>query len=302
MTENRTIVRTRDALKLSPEAVRMLDDLGRGQNIAEPSNYPGSMAFGDHAIAYLSNAVGTCKDQGSDDFRVYSGLYQVRHGLELWLKCVNQNALLNRALRAIATDGNKFDDVVKAADQVDKWGEGKKHLQRALCVYRNAREDGLSAPASWHQNMDLASAERAITYMRAHGSQPRSYFAILWCPLVGGHKLLRLLERAKDHIADMDEHAGYVITVYGLSKPLGLADIVSACELFTGLDPEGDAFRYPTSRTGEWYLQIPPISLEALARLAQNLESTFSCYESLMNDAYEHATLATPFPWYPSLF
>jgi hypothetical protein len=125
---------------------------------------------------------------------------------------------------------------------------------------------------------------------------------MLWCPLVRSHQLLPLLERAKNYITDMDDSAAYVITAYGLSKPMGLAEIVSACELFMALDPNGDAFRYPTSPTGEWYMQVPPISLEALARLAGDLEQTVRCYSSLMSDAYEHATLRRPFPSYPSFF
>jgi hypothetical protein len=56
------------------------------------------MAFNSHARAYLNNAAAICEDTGMSDYRIFMALYGIRHGIELWLKCVWSNERIDRAL------------------------------------------------------------------------------------------------------------------------------------------------------------------------------------------------------------
>lgn len=100
----------------SPLAAKLIAHLQRegseGGEFGIPSITPGENALALHAEAYLSNAAQLCHENPVHDFSVFGALYCLRHGLELWLKYVVQNNMIDRTLWAIFEDDARTLDAV----------------------------------------------------------------------------------------------------------------------------------------------------------------------------------------------
>lgn len=274
---------------LTDAAETLLLKLQAGDNIAEPTNYPGSLCFNDHAIAYLNNAVSICKSNDAIDFRVFAAFYAIRHGMELWLKCTIQNQLIDEILEAIGDSSTDLNCIIKEF-QLGK--EQTKGFVSALCAMHNVMVNNIVYPECWEADITDAHANRAIEFMRDNRKTPRSRF--LWIPQVHGHELFGLWDKAKPRIADVHHRAIEQANWTGLGHPSAVEDLEVVCQLLGGLDETGDVFRYPMSFHGEWYLRLPHVSMDRLAELAQALEDTVRAHDSLLEEAYSLSSFGCP--------
>src|SRR5690554_2025537 len=78
----------------------ILSELQRGKHIAMLSVYLSSLVFSEHVRMYFENAKHLCVGSASD-FNVWGVLYGIRHGLELWLKCLIRNRIIDRFLESV---------------------------------------------------------------------------------------------------------------------------------------------------------------------------------------------------------
>jgi hypothetical protein len=271
--------RDRSSTGLSSDAKALLARLQTGSTFAVPSVYPSALAFNDHAIAFLNNAAAMCRTGDMDDFRIFGALYCMRHGLELWVKGIVQNATIDKVIDELVYSSKSLADIMIA---VDLKGRAAKQLEHALCVLRNATEDGLKFPENHERNMGTPWAERAIALIRKRGELPRYEIGTLWSVPVSGHGLTSLWQRARADAAsiyfDVAQHARYT----GEAQPMTPEHVGATCELLDRWDADGDAFRYPSSLDGDWHFDLPHLNLERLGALADELESTVRAYDSFM--------------------
>jgi hypothetical protein len=285
--------------ELTPNAKALLAELRNGANVANPPANIGEFAYSALAQAFFSNARGLCRDDGLSDFRVYGALYSLRHGLELMLKCIVRNDLMDTTLGALMTAAPSFDDVCRrlALDAREKKRE-RKLLQQSLCTIRNVIEDELTFPDSRTKNIDAASADRAVRFLQKNPNLPRDRFAIAWSSTAFGHDLSDLWAQATSTVEAMAADAKSIAQEIGFPPPLAKPEIERIVELLAALDDGGDGFRYPSSLDGAWYVELPAVSLEALGALASELESTCSVFESVREHCYGMATIGHPTPQY----
>ncbi len=156
--------------ELTPNARTLLAKLGDGSNVADAPANVGAFAYSTLARAFLSNARRLCLDDHMSDFRVYGALYSMRHGLELLLKCIARNDLIDTMLRSVMTIGQPFGDVCTSLKLERKT---KTSFQQALCTMRNILEDGITFPDCRTKNIDLPSTERALEFLRKNPDLPR---------------------------------------------------------------------------------------------------------------------------------
>src|SRR4051812_39580396 len=108
-----------------------------------------------------------CRDVGMDDFRIFGALYQIRHGIELWLKCISRNVMIDRALASIfRPESSSFEEVVEATQQTSK--HARQQLRKAVCVLRNVLEDRVVFPDCHRVRIDDHWANKALAFMREH--------------------------------------------------------------------------------------------------------------------------------------
>lgn len=285
--------------ELTPNAKALLAELRNGANVANPPANIGEFAYSALAQAFFSNARGLCRDVGLSDFRVYGALYSLRHGLELMLKCIVRNDLMDTTLRALMTAGFSFADVCKklGLEGREKKRE-RKLLQQSLCTIRNVLEDGLTFPDCRTKNIDAASAERAVRFLQQNPNLPRNRFGIVWSSTAFGHDLSDLWAQATSTIEAMAADAKRHAQEIGFPPPLTKVEIERIVELLAALDDGGDGFRYPSSLEGAWYVELPVLSLEALGALVSKLESTCNVFESVREHCYSMATIGHPTPQY----
>lgn len=283
-------------LDLSPTARGLLAELsdGDGADIAVPSVYAGAMALATHAMAYLDVASQLCTEPRSHDFAVFGAFYGIRHGLELWLKCMVINDMIDRALEAIVNGAADLDAVSTAVGPLNK--KQREHLCRSVCALRNVNEDRIIAPDCYTKNISEADAVRAIAYVKHNGGQPRYMLGYTWSVPVPGHGLQVLWQKAQPTIAELHTAVESSAQMSGCGHPASLQRLAAAIEMLDKLDPDGDAFRYPSSLTGNWNTQLPCVSLPALGRLAEEIQETVLGYESLMTEAYSFSKLRSPWP------
>ena len=268
-------------IQLTGPARQLLASLrgGEGDRIAEPKNYPGVQAFGDHAQIYFNNAGTLCESGHAVDFAVFGALYCLRHGLELWLKGFAQNQVLNDVLDAIA-DGKTLDEVVEVAQR----GCSKKYhaarrdeLIKALCVLRNV-DKGLRHPECHQVEIGEQFARERLSEGIGHESEAFT-LALAWPISMGGHDLGVLWEQTKEIVRGNYARAQSNNVMYIGGELLPPEKVEALCALLGAWDKDGDAFRYPCSLTGDWYFHLPSLNLRALGELASAMESTLLCYE-----------------------
>lgn len=283
-------------LELSPAASELLGELsdGDGADIAVPSVYAGNTALATHAMAYLEVASQLCSATRSHDFAVFGAFYGIRHGLELWLKCMVINDMLDRTLEAISNGAADLDALSIAAGPLDK--KQREHLCRSLCALRNLNEDGIVAPACYTMNISEADAVRAIAYIQQNGGQPRYMLGYAWSVPVRGHSLQTLWQKAQPMIRELHSAVESSAQMSGCGHPTSIERLAAAIELLDKLDPDGDAFRYPSSLTGNWNTQLPCVSLPALGALAEEIQETVLGFDLLMTESYSFSKLRSPWP------
>jgi hypothetical protein len=278
---------------LARDLLRELRD-GDGADIAVPSVYAGPMALATHALAYLDVASQLCTEPRSHDFGVFGAFYGIRHGLELWLKCMIINDMIDRTLEAISNGAVDLDAVATIIGPLSK--KQREHLCRSLCAMRNLDQNRIVAPACSTKNVSEADAVRAIAHVRKRGQEPRYMLGYTWSVPVPGHALLPLWQSAKPMINWLRPAVESNAQRTGCGEPISTERLVATIELFDKLDPDGDAFRYPSSLTGSWNTQLPYVSLRALGSLADEIEQTVLGYDSLLTESYSFSTLRSPRP------
>lgn len=171
----------------------------------------------------------------------------------------------------------------------------KDLLCLSLCALKNNWVDRLKYPDVWTANVEPQSAVRAIQEVRINGSKPRNAFARFWCVPVPGHSVRELWEQGRDTLTELRP------AVVASNRRVGggsvnLQEMEAAVDFVDYYDQDGDAFRYPASLTGKWYLHLPPVNLSRLGVLASRLEQTVRDYTCLLDEAYESSTLRCPEP------
>jgi hypothetical protein len=280
---------------LTLEAEALLAQLRVGGNVAQPSANVGEFAYSTLARAFLSNAHGLCADVGLSDFRVYGALYSLRHGLELMLKCIVRNDLIDETLRAMMTPGVSFEDV---CNKLKLKKLERTQLLVAICAMRNVLEDRIIHPDCYTKNVDAPSAARALRFARQNPDIERNRFAVVWTSTAFGHDLAELWTMAKPTVDSFAGDARRHAQEIGFPAPFTSRDLDPIVKLLGALDDGGDGFRYPSSLSGAWYAALPTLSLEALGRLIKRLESTCTVFESIREHCYSMATLGRPTPQY----
>ncbi len=285
----------------SPLAAKLIGHLQRegsaGGEFGIPSVTPGENALSHHAEAFLSNAAQLCHENPVHDFSVFGALYCLRHGLELWLKYIIQNNMMDRTLGAIFEDDASTLDAVAGELGINGKEDKKRKalLCRSLCALKNHWVDRLKYPEVWEANIAPQYAVRAIQEVRVKGSRPRNAFARFWCVPVPGHSVRALWEQARDTLVELRPAVVANNHRFG-GGSANLGEMEAAIDFVDYYDPDGDAFRYPTSLTGKWYLHLPPVNLQRLGVLASRLEQTVRDYTHLLDEVYEFSTLRYPEP------
>lgn len=280
---------------LSSSAKQLLNQLreGEGSDIGVPSVYAGAMAFSSHAEAYFSNAARLCEEPDAHDFCVFGALYGIRHGLELWLKALLINNMIDDALESIV-EGACCSEKVAHALKLDS--KQKQHQFRSLCILRNACEDGLVYPECVEKNIDPSSADRAVCFIRQNGHLEWYKLAYAWTVPTPGHGIQELWAKVRQWVEELhpavSAHASYT----GCGSPMSREELGAVCELVHHWDPGGDTFRYPLALDGRWNIGLPALSLKALGELARSLQGTALGYESLLTESYGFSKLRSPRP------
>lgn len=286
---------------LSDEAKALLTQLQVGDNIADPRSSIGAFAYSLHAQAFFSNAIALCNYDGMSDFRVYGALYSVRQALELMLKCIVRNEMIDNTLRLIMKPGQSFDDVCDDLYREDS-KNGKKAkktlLMHAICMLRNVLEDQIIYPDCHKKNINLDFAERALNYLRMTPDLPREQFATAWSSSAFGHVLINLWRVAAPTIEMFASDARRHAVEIGFEPPLASLELKPIIDLLGALDDGGDGFRYPSSLSGAWYVAVPSLSLEALKALVGRLQSTCTVFRLVREYRYSMATIGQPTPQY----
>jgi hypothetical protein len=278
---------------------RLLASLQDGMDISEPALYQNSLAQSDYSVIFTSNASELVDNTAMTDFAVPGALYMIRHGLELWLKCILANRDLDRLLKLITQEDLSFDDlcahdVMTAGRTVRLQNANAAALRRGLCIMRNVLEDGLRYPECRHKRMETRYADRALTFLRRNPSTPRKRLGVLYVPLIGGHELFRLWEQAEPYIHDLRRGAQHHAEDVGGGAPLELGHTKELCAFLHHLDPDGDALRYPFSLTGGWHDHQLRLSLKSVGKLARELTESTRSYTGYRGEVYVHTTVSDP--------
>jgi hypothetical protein len=245
-------------------------------------------------MAYLDLASQLCTEPRSHDFAVFGAFYGTRHGLELWFKCMIINEMIDRTLEAISDGAADVDAVVTIIGPLSK--KQREHLCRSLCALRNVDEYKIVAPDCYTRNVSEADAARAIAHVKKHGQKPRYMLGYTWSVPIPGHSLQTLWQKAKPMIVELRSAVESNAQHSGCGHPTSVERLDAAIELFDKLDPDGDAFRYPSSLTGNWNTQLPCVSLPALGGLAREIQETVLGYDSFLTESYSFSKLRSPRP------
>ena len=281
--------------KLTPDAVALLEVLRTGDNFSQPTPSYGSFAYSAHAEVFFSNAIALCNEDGMSDFRVYGALYSLRHGIELMLKCISRNDRIDEMLRVLMRPNLRFAD---ACGQLKLDKKPKAALMRAVCIARNVLEDRIHHPKCQQINIGESFADHALEYFRQNPTTPRDRFTLVWPFATRGHDLVELWEEASPVIDSFVSDARRHAIEIGYPPPLTIAELKPIIDLLAAMDDGGDGFRYPSSISGEWYMEAPQLSLSSLRTLAESVKSTCKVFESVREECYSLATLRNPSPQY----
>lgn len=277
------------------EAIALLDDLQHGSSLAVPSVRLDSLAFSHHAHLYFDNAAMLCRTRAMDDFRAFGALYQLRHGLELWLKCLLRNKMIDSFLASLYKEPGS----PTLEGLADLLGLGSKEQQRelraSLCAFRNVTIDRLPYPRCWEVRMEWRWAEKALIHLKDMGNEPRGSFAIFWRVSLPGHDLHALWKEIDAEVRDMH----YSASRHGREAfdPMPSVERIEAiCTLLHHYDKDGDAFRYPISLGGKWHHGLPSLNIEAVGRLSSELANATGSFALLRSEVYGEARLRDPWP------
>lgn len=282
--------------EISPQASALLAELQHGSNLAVPSVYPGSLAFSDHARLYFDNAAALCRTGAMDDFRVFGVLYHLRHGLELWLKCLLRNKMIDGFLARLYEDPAESLDLERVSNSLGLEPKQQKDLRASLCAFRNVGVDGMIYPECWKVRMESHWADRALVHLRGTGDEPRDSFAVFWRVRLPGHDLQALWEETGASVRGMHYPAScHARESFGALPSVGRIEAI--CSLLHHYDADGDAFRYPVSLAGKWHYGLPSLSLEALGGLSSELANAVGSFASFRGEVYSKAKLRDPWPY-----
>lgn len=283
---------------LSQSAKEILRELQTGENIAEPSVYPGSLAFSEHARLYLENAE-NLSGAATTDFAVFGVLYCIRHGLELWLKCFLRNFHIDQFLSGVAHQPEiKLGELIQSlkADGLHSKADGISagSIRDVISIMRKVLEDEESFPecrkgSKW--------ADKGLDYLRENRELPRQRFASLWtgCGL-RSHDLVTLWDAgAGREINDFYSQARSFPNEF-FENMTPRDRIRGVCDFFAHYDQEGEAFRYPLSNDQDWHFDLPSLSLDALAALASEFAQSVTAFQTLRRELYTIATIGNPRP------
>lgn len=253
---------------------------GDGRDIAEPNIYPGVDAFSDHAQTYFSNAASLCEHHNGHDFAVFGVLYGLRHGLELWLKWIIQNEVLAQVVGASRRKPDLAALIVVAQSTCDESKrrerqQRKDQLIKALCVMRNV-DAHILHPRCQIENIGESFAQEQLS----KGTIDRYRLQLSWPVPIHGHDL-RSLWKDAELLVDIGHDDACLRAMYsGTGDPLTPRQIGAVCDLLGTWDKDGDAFRYPCSLGGAWYMHLPPLDLRALQKLAVGMEATVLAHKA----------------------
>jgi hypothetical protein len=286
-----------DQKDLPENAKALLAKLQKGPNVAVPSVYVHCLAFSDHAQLYLDNAVSMCRQDGADDFRVFGVLYCLRHGLELWLKCLLRNRQIDLFLaEAFNEPGLDFEGLMSSLGFKRK---EKRPFQRALCTMRNVLVDGISLPDQdpTRVRQEVRWANKGLDHLRATPELQRDRFAML-CPVrLPTHSLESAWEATADLVESFSDAGRGIGQQLDVQARVSSSEFEALVALLQHYDPNGDAFRYPVSLDGNWHGDLPPLSLDALRDLAERARDTVLFFQVVRHVAYERATVSKASPF-----
>lgn len=283
--------------QVTKEAEELFSQLKIGTNIADPSSNIGSFAFSSHAIAFLNNAVALCKNDNVSDFRVYGALYFLRHGIELMLKCLARNQMIDVTLSVLMTPHQSFE---VSCNKLHLKNKQKIILMHSLCVIRNVLKAKIIRPKCYNVNIDDDFANDALEYLRQNPNIPREIFAATWASSSFGHELVELWGKAEPIINDIIIGARRYAIEVGYKPPLSASELKPLIDLLASLDDGGDGFRYPSSIDGGWYtISVQGLSLEALQALINKIENTCLVFLDFRENRYSQSTIGQPYPFYP---
>lgn len=283
--------------ELTPGARQLLEQLREGNNIAEPRNYLASAGYVNLARATINNAVALCSTNSCDDFRIFSALYAVRHGLELWLKALVIDVEIDRILDGV-TQGKTYEElqtIVREDRTENERKAAKSGLMRSLCQFRNLAS-GLRYPEFREREIAHQFCDEGIAELRAATKKWRSRFVSAWAVPVAGHRLVPLWARGRERFSEATYRARDENQEGIGGELLEEEEVSAACELFGALDPLGDAFRYPSSLSGGGLHRTQSISLEALGKFASRLDDTVNAYGCALDEGYSNSTVGCPGP------
>jgi len=269
-------------------AKSLLQTLQSGDHVAVPSVYVHSLAFSDHATLYFDNAVAICRLDGKPDYRIFTALYNMRHGMELWLKCLVRNHLIDRFLsHSFRFPKSTVEEVGNALKLSKKQGS---QFQQTLCCLRNTLVDEITYPDKdpWKECSGPIYAQEGLDFMRKNPSLQRFYFAAICRVQIAGHDLSKLWDGADSLLRSYFYDAERASELGGEEKTRQTPQEIRAlCQLLHHYDPRGDAFRYPTSPQGDWYMDLPHMNLNRLRVVAQNMADTVRAIDSVRSQQYE---------------
>jgi hypothetical protein len=275
----------------------MMARLQQGTNISEPALYYSSLAQSEYSELFTSNASDLLKGgAGMTDFAVPGALYMIRHGLELWLKCVIANHRLDDLLRTlIREDAITFEELC-VHERFRGWltNPNVTALRRGLCVLRNNLVDGLVRPDCWTKRISDRYANLALTLLRGNPSMPRNRIDVLYVPLIGGHDLQELWKLAQHYVDGIRIGAEQHADEFGGGPPLNQDSLEQLVTFLHHIDPDGDALRYPFSLRGEWHAHELRLSLDDLGHLARDLTESTRSFTGFRSDVYTHGTMEDP--------
>lgn len=281
------------------KAKELLSRLQEGKNIAVPSIYIDPLAFSDHAHLYFENAAALCRaPTNNNDFSIFSVLYNIRHGMELWLKCLLRNQLMDRFLT------QTFQIPSATLEKIsEKLGLQKSHriqFQQTLCCLRNVYVEGIKFPDAdpWAVNVGPSQANQGLEYLSEHPSLDRHRFALICRVQIGSHNLFKLWKEADHLIRSFHPNEMSLTPYYDGPAPGQTSDeVAEICHLLHSLDPGGDAFRYPATSKGHWHTHLPHFDLARLGTLAEGMANTVQSFEIIRDEAYNSATVSRPYPF-----
>lgn len=270
--------------ELSSAATELLRTLKTGDNISQVRNYASPSGLADVAHALLDNAAHLAKNSSSDDFRIFGVLFSIRHALELWAKAFIQHDQLATAKAAIKS-GQQFAEIVSALCMDESAKKAIKSIRvglvATLCRVRNLAR-GLTFPEFMELEIGEEFCGDALAMLRELGVLNGYRLSSVWAVPVAGHDLQDLWRRAEPTFTDMAyrarEEASMCLDDAAIITATQMAGVF---ELFGVLDPFGDAFRYPVSLRGVVH-RIEDLSLQALERLARELEHTLLAYDEVL--------------------